>query len=228
MVGSERAAYLFLSLLQARVGGSFVSRLDGGATVGLVAHDAGGVRRRDSRRRTKPGMPSMRCEEASTSRQCSAAWRNVAPRCSRRQMGRIRRRSGEVPDPPPALYVEGGLSAGPSVAVVGSRKATATGLEAARALGRALGARGVCVVSGLALGVDAAAHEGALEVGGSTVGVLGCGINVVYPSANRTALRGGAAARARSSPSTFSTRPRCRGGSRPETGSSRACATRWS
>jgi DNA processing protein len=64
------------------------------------------------------------------------------------------------------------------VALVGSRKASATGIETARILGRALGERGVCVVSGLALGIDAAAHEGALGADGPTVGVLGCGIDV--------------------------------------------------
>jgi DNA processing protein len=58
-------------------------------------------------------------------------------------------------------------------------------METARALGLALSERGVCVVSGLALGVDAAAHEGAVEAGGPTVGVLGCGIDVVYPRRNR-------------------------------------------
>jgi DNA processing protein len=76
------------------------------------------------------------------------------------------------------------------VALVGSRKASATGIEAARALGRTLGERGVCVVSGLALGVDAAAHEGALEAGGPTVGVLGCGIDIVYPKSNRGVYEG--------------------------------------
>lgn len=52
-------------------------------------------------------------------------------------------------------------------------------------MGRALGERGVCVTSGLALGIDAAAHEGAVEAGGPTIGVLGCGIDVVYPRSNR-------------------------------------------
>jgi DNA processing protein len=90
-----------------------------------------------------------------------------------------------MPDPPPALFLRGRLPEGASVALVGSRKASATGIETARELGRALGERGVCVVSGLALGVDAAAHEGALAAGGETVGVLGCGIDVVYPRSNR-------------------------------------------
>ena len=68
-----------------------------------------------------------------------------------------------------------------SVAIVGSRRATRAGLETVEVLGRSLAARGACVVSGLAAGVDAAAHEGALAAGGRTVGVLGCGIDVTYP-----------------------------------------------
>jgi DNA processing protein len=90
----------------------------------------------------------------------------------------------EIPDPPPALFVTGEVPEGPTFALVGSRKASTTGLETARRLG-ALGERGVCVVSRLALGIDAAAHEGALEGGGPTVGVLDCGIDVVYPRSNR-------------------------------------------
>src|SRR5687767_9742694 len=86
-----------------------------------------------------------------------------------------------IPDPPPAVFVNGDVPDTVSVALVGSRKASATGIETARALGLALSERGVCVVSGLALGVDAAAHEGAVEGGGATVGVLGCGIDVTYP-----------------------------------------------
>jgi len=87
-----------------------------------------------------------------------------------------------IPDPPPAVFVNGAVPDTVCVALVGSRKASATGIETARALGLALSERGVCVVSGLALGVDAAAHEGAVDAGGPTVGVLGCGIDVTYPS----------------------------------------------
>jgi DNA processing protein len=90
-----------------------------------------------------------------------------------------------IPDPPPALYVDGAVPDVASVALVGSRKASATGIETARMLGSVLAERGVCVVSGLALGVDSAAHEGAVDAGGRTVGVLGCGIDVVYPRTNR-------------------------------------------
>lgn len=72
----------------------------------------------------------------------------------------------EIPDPPPALFVKGEILNESMVALVGSRKASATGSKAARALGE----RGVCVTSGLALGIDAAAHQRALSAGGSTSG----------------------------------------------------------
>ncbi|MDY7092598.1 MAG: DNA-processing protein DprA [Acidobacteriota bacterium] len=84
--------------------------------------------------------------------------------------------------PPAALYVQGELPAAPAVALVGSRKATEYGLEAAAFFGRSLAQAGLTVVSGFALGVDAAAHRGALNAaGGTTVAVLGCGLDVAYP-----------------------------------------------
>lgn len=95
-------------------------------------------------------------------------------------------RLSNIPDPPPALYVQGDFSEGSSVALVGSRKASPTGLNAARRIAQVLCERGVCVISGLALGIDAAAHQGALDGGGPTIGVLGCGIDVVYPRSNRS------------------------------------------
>jgi DNA processing protein len=67
------------------------------------------------------------------------------------------------------------------VAIVGSRRATVSGVEIARSIGGELGAAGIQVISGMALGIDAAAHSGALEAGGTTVAVLGCGIDVCYP-----------------------------------------------
>jgi DNA processing protein len=70
----------------------------------------------------------------------------------------------------------------PSVAIVGSRRATFGGVEIASSIARDLAAAGIQVVSGMALGIDAAAHTGALDAGGSTVAVLGCGIDVCYPS----------------------------------------------
>ena len=80
----------------------------------------------------------------------------------------------------------GSLRAGPrAVAVVGTRRASADALEVARSLGRGLAAAGVTVVSGMALGVDSAAHAGALEAGGRTVAVLAGGADVPYPASKR-------------------------------------------
>lgn len=97
----------------------------------------------------------------------------------------------EMPDPPAVLHVAGEparlhhLLAGPSAAVVGARRATPYGTEIARALGRGLSAAGVTVVSGMALGVDSAAHAGALEAGGRTFAVLAGGADVAYPASKR-------------------------------------------
>ena len=92
----------------------------------------------------------------------------------------------QIPDPPPFIYVKGQLPAGEvAVAVVGSRRATSYGLMTTGKLAGELASRGVCIVSGLARGVDTAAHRGALRMGGSTIGVLGCGIDKIYPPENR-------------------------------------------
>lgn len=95
----------------------------------------------------------------------------------------------EIPDPPAVLWLRGdapaGLLARRSVAIVGARACSSYGRSVARSLGRELAAAGLVVVSGLARGIDAEAHRGALDAGGLTVAVLGCGIDRDYPAAHR-------------------------------------------
>lgn len=93
----------------------------------------------------------------------------------------------EIADPPITLYVKGDWQAcfdAPGVAVVGSRRASTYGENASEMLSRDLAAAGICVISGLARGIDAAAHRGAIRAKGKTVAVLGTGINQVYPKEN--------------------------------------------
>jgi DNA processing protein len=92
----------------------------------------------------------------------------------------------ELFDPPPQLFVRGRteLLGEPAVAVVGARSCSAYGAQVARMLGRELAAAGLVVVSGLARGIDGEAHRGALDSGGPTVAVLGCGIDRDYPRAH--------------------------------------------
>lgn len=91
-------------------------------------------------------------------------------------------------DPPVLLHAQGQLHwlQAPCVAVVGSRHASPQGLDLAHDFARALGEAGVTVVSGLALGIDGAAHQGALDGGGGTVAVVGTGLDRVYPARHRT------------------------------------------
>ena len=93
----------------------------------------------------------------------------------------------ELPDAPPVVYVRGRWegSAGRTVAIVGTRRPSGYGLDVAGSLGEVLGEAGVVVISGLARGIDQAAHAGALRRGGTTVAVLGCGVDVVYPREHR-------------------------------------------
>jgi DNA processing protein len=93
----------------------------------------------------------------------------------------------EIADPPITLYVKGDWQAcfdAPCVAVVGSRRCSTYGENASLMLARELAEKGVCVVSGLARGIDTAAHKGAIEAKGKTVAVLGTGIDNVYPKEN--------------------------------------------
>ena len=89
-------------------------------------------------------------------------------------------------DPPPTLYVrgEGALDGERMLAVVGSRRCTRDGQRAAREFAQGLAENDVTVVSGMARGIDSCAHRGALDGGGQTIAVLGCGVDIVYPPEN--------------------------------------------
>ncbi len=92
-----------------------------------------------------------------------------------------------ISDPPLLLYVKGRLELLnlPALAVVGSRNATPQGLSNAEAFAQAASAAGLCIISGMAHGIDAAAHRGGLRECGSSIGIIGTGLDKVYPAANR-------------------------------------------
>ncbi|ARO87018.1 DNA processing protein DprA [Nitrosospira lacus] len=92
-----------------------------------------------------------------------------------------------IADPPPLLYLKGKreLLNSPALAVVGSRNATPQGLSNAEAFAAAASNAGLCIVSGMALGVDAAAHRGGLRGTAASIGVVGTGLDIVYPARNR-------------------------------------------
>lgn len=145
--------------------------------------------------------------EGITERALEALRRNRSPRRELAQEIRAARRRGirmlsladadyppllrEIPDPPPILYLRGDPAAMASfpVAVVGSRSPTRYGRETAQRLAADLAGRGFAVVSGLALGIDTSAHEGALAAGGKTAAVLGSGLERLYPSQNAPLAR---------------------------------------
>lgn len=93
----------------------------------------------------------------------------------------------EIYDPPLMLYVKGGICRADSlsISIVGARRATIYGMETAERFAGELAACGFTVISGLAAGIDAAGHRGALGAGGRTVAVLGCGVDVIYPKENK-------------------------------------------
>src|SRR5437773_6084779 len=112
-----------------------------------------------------------------------------------------------IPDPPPVLYCDGSMEPGDrqAVAIVGSRQATPYGLRVTDALARELSRLGFTIVSGFARGIDAAAHRAALASGGRTVAVLGCGLDVDYPSGHaslRTEIAGSGAVLTELAPGT--------------------------
>ena len=93
----------------------------------------------------------------------------------------------EINDPPPILYVLGSpqLLSGPGIAIVGARAASSYGLQVAERLAKELARHNLVITSGFAMGIDTAAHRGALAAGGNTIAVMGCGLDIIYPSQNK-------------------------------------------
>ncbi|HEY8867394.1 MAG TPA: DNA-processing protein DprA [Solirubrobacteraceae bacterium] len=144
----------------------------------------------DPSRRARLERARASFDAAAARSRCAAA--NVDPICAH-DGERYPQRLSHIADAPAVLHVTGAGGAAAltdcsGVAIVGARRASAYGLETARSLGRDLAAAGVSVVSGMALGIDSAAHAGALEGGGQTIAVLPGGADVAYPPSKR-ALR---------------------------------------
>jgi DNA processing protein len=114
-------------------------------------------------------------------------------RCIRRREAAFPALLAAIHDPPPQLYLRGAgdvsLLELPSVAIVGARACSSYGRSVARSLARELAAAGLAVVSGMARGIDGEAHRGALDGGGGTVAVLGCGVDRDYPAAHAELAR---------------------------------------
>ncbi len=93
----------------------------------------------------------------------------------------------EISDPPPMLHVLGDpqLLSAPGIAMVGARAASSYGLQVAGRLAAELARQNLVIISGFALGIDTAAHRGALAAGGKTIAVMGCGLDIIYPSQNQ-------------------------------------------
>jgi DNA processing protein len=150
----------------------------------LIAAIAGGARAEVERE-----YEAFDAQAAAT--RCAAADIETICRCEAQYPGRL---SG-APGHPAVLHVAGGrdrfaaLLAGEAVSIVGSRRGSPYGLEVARALGRSLGAAGVTVVSGMALGIDSAAQAGTLEAAGATIAVLPGGAERPYPASKRGLYR---------------------------------------
>jgi len=186
--GGEVAAAVRLHLtpgLGDRRGGRLLREL--GSARGVVDHPERVEAVAGARVARSLTAPSLDREVEAVLRRCDALEIGLVPWADPRYPPPLR----EVHDPPPLLFFQGDLQRWKKrrVAVVGSRKATPTGRRTAERLGRDLSRVGVGVWSGLALGVDGAAHRGALEGGGGTVAVLGAGLDCPYPLAHRPLLQ---------------------------------------
>lgn len=144
-----------------------------------------GISRKSARAILHPALPEQAADAERLAR--VSGWQIITPAHSDYPEHLL----GQIHDPPPALWVEGSSAAlaADGIAVVGSRKATPYGKAAAGMLGRELASLGAAVFSGLARGIDAAAHRGALAGNGVTVGVLGSGLDCLYPPEHKRLAR---------------------------------------
>jgi DNA processing protein len=165
----ERLRLAFVGMHPARCRG-LVARL--GSAGDVVAAVAAGSIRVPAHARRAAGL---------TEKQCRAALDGCGVRPVFRGGDGYPEHLARLPDAPDVLFVRGDLPASPGVAVVGTRRCTRYGEGLAAAYGRALSGTGWPVITGLARGVDGAAHRGAVGGGGAAVAVLGCGPDVVYP-----------------------------------------------
>lgn len=187
MTPEERAARVALSLVPA-IGPARMTALLNACSTALGAHSA---------------PFAFLCAIPGISRACATALKQVTPEHGARVIQRTTDLGGSVllpeddtypallrliPDPPPVLYTQGdpALARLPAVAIVGSRDHSAYGAEVCRQVAGGAAGSGIAVVSGMARGLDALAHAAALDAGGTTIGVLGNGLGVIYPAANRS------------------------------------------
>ena len=149
-------------------------------------------------------------------------------RCIRRRDSSFPSLLAAIHDPPPRLFLRGSADVAlldrPAIALVGARACSSYGRSVTRSLARDLAAAGLVVVSGMARGIDGEAHRGALDAGGVTVAVLGCGVDRDYPAAHSELARRICETGVSWSPSTRPASSRHPGASRPATGSSPASA----
>lgn len=186
MTPEERAARVALSLVPA-IGPARMTALLNACSTALGAHSA---------------PFAFLCAIPGISRACASAIKQVTPEHGDRVIHRTAELGGTVlvpeddeyppllrliPDPPVVLYAQGdaALTRLPAVAIVGSRDHSAYGAEVCRQVAGGAAGTGIAVVSGMARGLDALAHTAALDAGGTTIGVLGNGLGVIYPAANR-------------------------------------------
>ncbi len=187
--GAACDACLRRAWLIARVGGAIESARERRERLPqiLAAPDEGLLRTGAQSGGEELGVEYSRFDPRAARERCRAAGVDALCVCDERYPSQLE----ELPDRPAVLHVAGELDrflelvGRPTVAIVGARRASAYGIEVATALGRGLAAAGLTVLSGMALGIDSAAHAGALQVAGPTVAVLAGGPERAYPASKR-------------------------------------------